>query len=259
MWDSSGHERQPAGGPHPWRDALHAPSWTRAWRPPPLGFLDAYASDEPERRHRPAGRRLLHHRARRSRPRGRWCGSATPSRSIWRASGDRAMPGPPRPSTCGSAAYGGRSGPTPTARPTATASVYLELVEPERIHYRDAPNDWPGGLDGLPPAELISTITLTERDGPTTVLAHVKAASITLRDETVARGFSRHGQHGQRSARRVPLNTHAARRRMMPFVTSKDGTQIGYSVVGLRPGDRAGRRRHVLARRWVRPRRSPKS
>lgn len=69
-------------------------------------------------------------------------------------------------------------------------SVYLELVEPERIHYRDAPNDWTGGLDGLPPAELISTITLTERDARTTVLAQVRAASVALRDETVARGFS---------------------------------------------------------------------
>ena len=69
-------------------------------------------------------------------------------------------------------------------------SVYLEIVEPERLHYRDAPSDWPGGLDGLPPAELISTITLTERDTHTIVLAHIKAASVALRDETVARGFT---------------------------------------------------------------------
>jgi uncharacterized protein YndB with AHSA1/START domain len=70
------------------------------------------------------------------------------------------------------------------------SSVYLELIEPERIHYRDAPGDWTGGLDGLPPAELVSTITLTERDAQTVVLAHVRAASIALRDETVARGFA---------------------------------------------------------------------
>ena len=69
-------------------------------------------------------------------------------------------------------------------------SVYLELAAPERIHYRDAPNDWTGGLDGLPPEELISTITLTERDTQTVVLAYVKATSIALRDETVARGFT---------------------------------------------------------------------
>jgi uncharacterized protein YndB with AHSA1/START domain len=69
-------------------------------------------------------------------------------------------------------------------------SVYLDLVAPERIHYRDAPKGWTGGLDGLPPAELISTIGLTERDGRTTVLAHIRAASVALRDETVGRGFS---------------------------------------------------------------------
>ena len=70
------------------------------------------------------------------------------------------------------------------------ASVYLELVEPERIHFRDAPDIWTGGLEGLPPAELISSIGLTERDGRTTVLAHVQAASVSLRDDTVARGFT---------------------------------------------------------------------
>ncbi len=70
------------------------------------------------------------------------------------------------------------------------ASVYLELSEPERIHYRDCPKDWGGGLDGLPEPELISTITLTEVGGKTTVLAHVRCASVAARDETVRRGFA---------------------------------------------------------------------
>ena len=78
----------------------------------------------------------------------------------------------------------------PNGQTYGYSGVYLEIVRPERIHYRDAPNDWPGGLDGLPPAELISTIGLTEREGRTTVLAHVQAASVALRDETVARGFA---------------------------------------------------------------------
>ena len=78
----------------------------------------------------------------------------------------------------------------PNGQTYAYTSVYLELVRPERIHYRDAPGDWTGGLEGLPPAELTSTIGLTERDGRTTVLAHIQAASVALRDETVARGFS---------------------------------------------------------------------
>ena len=70
------------------------------------------------------------------------------------------------------------------------SSVYLDLLEPERIHYRDCPRDWPGGLDGLPPAELTSTIGLTETDGRTNVHMHVRAASVALRDETVKRGFA---------------------------------------------------------------------
>ncbi|RYE10381.1 MAG: hypothetical protein EOP22_04885 [Hyphomicrobiales bacterium] len=72
----------------------------------------------------------------------------------------------------------------------AYLSVYLDLVEPERIHYRDAPDGWAGGLDRLPPAQLVSTITLTEAGGQTTVSAHIRAASVALRDETVARGFA---------------------------------------------------------------------
>jgi uncharacterized protein YndB with AHSA1/START domain len=70
------------------------------------------------------------------------------------------------------------------------SSVYLEIAEPERIHYRDCPSDWPGGLDGLPAAELTSTIALTESGGRTNVHVHVRAASVSLRDETVARGFA---------------------------------------------------------------------
>lgn len=70
------------------------------------------------------------------------------------------------------------------------SSVYLDLAEPERIHYRDAPNDWAGGLAGLPPAELTSTIALSEAEGGTNVHVHVQAASVALRDETVARGFA---------------------------------------------------------------------
>ena len=70
------------------------------------------------------------------------------------------------------------------------SSVYLDIAEPERIHYRDCPSDWPGGLDGLPPAELTSTIGLTEAGGRTTVHVHVRAASVALRDQTVGRGFA---------------------------------------------------------------------
>jgi uncharacterized protein YndB with AHSA1/START domain len=70
------------------------------------------------------------------------------------------------------------------------SSVYLEIVAPERLHYRDAPHGWTGGLEGLPPAELTSTIALTEQNSRTNVHVHVRAASPALRDETVARGFA---------------------------------------------------------------------
>lgn len=70
------------------------------------------------------------------------------------------------------------------------SSVYLEIVEPKRLHYRDAPSTWTGGLDGLPPAELTSTIELSQGNGRTNVHVHVRAATVALRDETVARGFA---------------------------------------------------------------------
>jgi uncharacterized protein YndB with AHSA1/START domain len=69
-------------------------------------------------------------------------------------------------------------------------SVYLELKEPERIHYRDCPKDWRGGLDDLPPVELLSTIDLTEAEGRTTVHVHVRCVSVEARDETIKRGFA---------------------------------------------------------------------
>lgn len=69
-------------------------------------------------------------------------------------------------------------------------SIYLELIEPVRIHYRDAPDNWPGGLDGLPPAQLVTTITLAESGAVTTVTAHVRAASVAARDAAVANGFT---------------------------------------------------------------------
>jgi uncharacterized protein YndB with AHSA1/START domain len=69
-------------------------------------------------------------------------------------------------------------------------SVYLELVPPERIVYRDAPADWQGGLEGLPPTELHSTIELNETDGRTTVTVTVRCTSVAARDDNVKRGFA---------------------------------------------------------------------
>ena len=70
------------------------------------------------------------------------------------------------------------------------SSVYLEIVPDERLHYRDAPADWIFGLDGLPPPELVSTISLDEQEGRTTVTVKVVCTSVAARDDNVKRGFA---------------------------------------------------------------------
>lgn len=54
------------------------------------------------------------------------------------------------------------------------------------MHRRIGPEE----LDGLPPAEMISTISLADAAGTTTVTAHIDCLSIAHRDETVKRGFT---------------------------------------------------------------------
>jgi len=70
------------------------------------------------------------------------------------------------------------------------ASVYIDIVADQRIHYRDAPDDWAGGLDGLPPPELFSTIMLSDAGTGTRVLVTVVCASAEARDTAVQRGFA---------------------------------------------------------------------
>ena len=70
------------------------------------------------------------------------------------------------------------------------SSGYLEIVPDERLHYRDAPHEWTFGLDGLPPPELVSTISLAGDDRHTTVVVKVVCTSVATRDETVKRGFT---------------------------------------------------------------------
>jgi uncharacterized protein YndB with AHSA1/START domain len=70
------------------------------------------------------------------------------------------------------------------------SSVYLEIVPPERLVWRDAPNDWTGGLEGLPPIDIHSTLTLEDERGQTRVTVSVRFNSIAERDENVKRGFA---------------------------------------------------------------------
>ena len=69
-------------------------------------------------------------------------------------------------------------------------SVYLEITPVERIVYRDAPDGWAGGLDGLPPVTLHSTIALTDEGPRTRLNVTVLCNSIAERDENVKRGFA---------------------------------------------------------------------
>jgi uncharacterized protein YndB with AHSA1/START domain len=78
----------------------------------------------------------------------------------------------------------------PDGRSWGYASVYLEIEPDAELHYRDAPNDWVFGLDGLPPLELDSTIALSDQGRGTNVLVTVRCPSVEARDENVRRGFT---------------------------------------------------------------------
>ena len=54
----------------------------------------------------------------------------------------------------------------PDGRGWRYASVYLGIVPDSELHYRDAPDDWAFGLDGLPPVELDSSIALADQGRP---------------------------------------------------------------------------------------------
>jgi uncharacterized protein YndB with AHSA1/START domain len=78
----------------------------------------------------------------------------------------------------------------PDGKSWGYSSVYLEIAGPARIVYRDCPDGWPGGLDGLPPLSLHTVIALTEAERGTEVLVTVTCPSIAERDENVRRGFA---------------------------------------------------------------------
>lgn len=78
----------------------------------------------------------------------------------------------------------------PDGRGWGYASVYLEITPDLELHYRDAPNDWVFGLDGLPPVELDSTIALADQGRNTVVTVTVRCGSVEARDENLGRGFT---------------------------------------------------------------------
>lgn len=68
-------------------------------------------------------------------------------------------------------------------------SVYLEISPPERLVWRDAPDDASFG-DTLPPLTILTTMTLSEAGRRTNVEVAVRFNSVAERDENVRRGFS---------------------------------------------------------------------
>jgi uncharacterized protein YndB with AHSA1/START domain len=63
----------------------------------------------------------------------------------------------------------------------ALTSVYLEVAEPERIVYRDAPHGSTATLADLPPAEIVTTIRFEDVGGRTRLAAHVRLTSLAAR------------------------------------------------------------------------------
>jgi uncharacterized protein YndB with AHSA1/START domain len=71
------------------------------------------------------------------------------------------------------------------------SSIYTAIDAPRYLAWRDAPDDWQGGLDGLPPAELVTTLTLEAIDASRTRMTTVVTfLSTAARDEAIQRGFT---------------------------------------------------------------------
>jgi uncharacterized protein YndB with AHSA1/START domain len=71
------------------------------------------------------------------------------------------------------------------------SSVYTKIVAPSHLGWRDAPDDWKGGLDGLPAAELVSSMDLDDLgDGRTRMTLTVRFPDTAARDEAIRRGFT---------------------------------------------------------------------
>lgn len=70
------------------------------------------------------------------------------------------------------------------------SSVYTQINEPSLITFRDAPDGWAGGLDGLPPPLLVTSIELADLGARTRATVTVRCTSVAARDETVRRGHA---------------------------------------------------------------------
>jgi len=78
----------------------------------------------------------------------------------------------------------------PDGRSWGYSSVYTAIVPDETLDYRDAPYDWAGGFEGLPPTEIDSTIALAGDDRRTVVTVTVRWTSVAARDGAIQQGFT---------------------------------------------------------------------
>ncbi|MEJ0012673.1 MAG: SRPBCC domain-containing protein [Bauldia sp.] len=71
------------------------------------------------------------------------------------------------------------------------SSVYTKIEAPKYLAWRNAPDDWKFGLDGLPPVELVSTLELEDLgDNRSRMKLTVTFLSTAARDEAIQRGFT---------------------------------------------------------------------
>ena len=68
-------------------------------------------------------------------------------------------------------------------------SVYLEIAPPERIVYRDVPDDW-AGIGELPPWQIHSTLAFSDEGDTTGLSVTVRFRGLAERDDAVKRGFA---------------------------------------------------------------------
>lgn len=78
----------------------------------------------------------------------------------------------------------------PSGNQFPVTSAYIEISPPERLVYRDAPTDYDGVLETLPPAFMVTTILFEELGAATRVHSSVRLNSIADRDSQVERGFA---------------------------------------------------------------------
>ncbi|MBN9314975.1 MAG: SRPBCC domain-containing protein [Devosia sp.] len=77
----------------------------------------------------------------------------------------------------------------PSGNEYGYTSAYLEITPPERLVWRDAPDSYRFG-DPLPPAGMVTELTLAEDGSRTLLSVIVRFTSLAARDESVTRGFA---------------------------------------------------------------------